>query len=142
MRRPSAPSRAGPSSLYGGKKSRARWRPGRLLDRDRVERRARPVRYVQRLGGHEELVAPVVRAILGELLEVPDLAERDPEVPYQALVDREESFGGVLERLDLDRHVVHRNRGDRLLVDPVDALERDARRAVEELEPLRPDREL
>src|SRR4051812_24691965 len=70
-----------------------------LLDHHRVQRRPRRVGDVERLRGDEELIAPVLRAGLRQALEVPDLAEREPEVPGQPRVHRVDVLVGLLERL-------------------------------------------
>src|SRR5215211_1555377 len=57
-------------------------------DGDRVDRRADGAGHRQGGGGEEELVAAVGRAVLGQRVEVPQLAEEEADVRDGDLVQR------------------------------------------------------
>src|SRR5215475_13140476 len=103
--------------------------PTMSLNRLRVDRRAGAAGDEERRATEEELIDAVLLAVLGELLEIEDLAHaqahgRDHH-PVPGLV----RFGGLV-RTHLDAPGVGADRGDLLLLAPVAVLELDAGRVA------------
>src|SRR5262249_42276067 len=99
----------------------------RSFDRLRVDRRAGGARDDQRRPAEEELVDAVVRAVLGEFLEIEDLAHAQAHRRDHHPVPRLVRLGGLVGA-DLDAPSVRADRGDLLVVAPVAVLELDAGR--------------
>src|ERR1700692_4607218 len=101
----------------------------RLFDRLRIDRRAGAAGDDQRRAAEEELVDAVLLAVLGQFLEIEDLAHaqahgRDHH-PVPGLV----GLGGLV-RPHLDAPGIGADRGDLLVLAPVAILELDARRVA------------
>src|SRR5438477_6132133 len=96
------------------------------LDRDRVDRRAQAADERLRRGLEQELVDAVVRAVGGQLLEVEVLALGHPHLDEVQEVHRERQVG-AFARVDLEREAVGRERGDVVVAEPLDRLQRGPR---------------
>src|SRR5262249_31655569 len=100
-----------------------------LFYRLRIDRRARAARDDQRRAAEEELVDAVLGAVLGELLEVEDLAHAQAHGRDHDPVPRLVRFPGLV-RPHLDGPGVGADGGDLLVLAPVAVLELDARRVA------------
>src|SRR5580700_2344014 len=100
-----------------------------LFYRLRVDRRAGAAGDDQRRAAEEEFVDAVLVAILGELLEIEDLAHAQPHGRDHHPVPRLVGFRGFV-RPHFNAPGVGADRGDLLLLAPVAVLEFDARRVT------------
>src|SRR5579864_7690870 len=100
-----------------------------LFDRLRIERRAGGAGDDQRRTAEEELVDAIVVAILGELLQIKDLAHAQAHGRDHHPVPRLIGFGGLV-RPHFDAPSTGADRRDLLLLAPVAVLELDARRVA------------
>src|SRR6186997_1291124 len=101
--------------------------PTASLDRLRIDRAPGPARNDQRRAAEEELVDLVLGAVLGELLEIEDLAHAQAHRRDHHPVPRLVRVLGLV-RAHLAAPGVGADRGDLFLVAPVAVLEPDARR--------------
>src|SRR5262249_54011203 len=99
------------------------------FDRLRIDRRARAARDDQRRTAEEELVDAVLLAVLGELLEIEDLAHAQAHGRDHDPVPRLIGIPSLV-RSHLDAPGVGADRGDLLLLAPVAVLELDAGRVA------------
>src|SRR5215467_12358047 len=95
----------------------------------RVDRRAGAAGDDQRRAAEEELVGAVLGAVLGQLLEIEDLAHAQAHGRDHHPVPRLVGFLGLV-RPHLDAPGVGADRGDLLVLAPVAVLELDARRVA------------
>src|SRR5882672_12214077 len=101
-----------------------------LLDRLGIDRRAGAPGDHQRRRAKKELVDAVGGAVLGELFEIEDLAVHDPDRRDRDPVPGLEDVRPARVGSHLDPPGVAADRGDLLAVDPVERLERQARRVA------------
>src|SRR5215470_14272888 len=103
--------------------------PSGSLDRLRIDRRAGAAGDDQRRAAEEELIDAVLVAVLGQLLEIEDLAHAQAHGRDHHPVPRLVGFRGLV-RTHLDAPGVGADRGDLLVLAPVAVLELDARRVA------------
>src|SRR5580693_1574551 len=101
----------------------------RLFNRLRIDRRAGAAGYDERRAAEEEFVDAVLVAILGELLEIEDLAHAQPHGRDHHPVPRLVGFR-CLVRPHLDTPGVGADRGDLFFLAPIAVLELYARRVT------------